>query len=226
MGTLKEALDRLEEAKLLLSEAIRNDLGIEPLRIEKIAVKVSNQRECDFIAGHLKFKSVTGVQKEVLIYTDHSSLYDDGTIAWDFVGNQPNDYCVVDFDFFCAQKGLTPPKKIMVSEDGVDLYEGDEPCWVLRENDKWFIALEKNIVSAENKIMCSSYKMFSTKEAAEAWIKEQETKFTDVKLFRKGHYALVYKDQIEFNGDGINFIIKPSDIEEIANALTKLNGWR
>ena len=115
---------------------------------------------------------------------------------------------------------------IMNSEDGVPLFEGDDYHRAYFNSDWEYKGLVGNPTKSEHNPAyhdTAHNKAFSTKESAEAWIQEQnKPQYTDVKLYDKRSYALVYKDKIEIYEDGIQLNIKPSDLEDMLHALKTL----
>jgi len=96
---------------------------------------------------------------------------------------KPENYRQVAFSDFAAEVDITVPVFVMTSEDGVPLYEGDE-YWVAELNPifkNWSVKLLQTRLGSFNIHVAHGYaegntdthKAFSTKEAAEAWIKEQ-----------------------------------------------------
>lgn len=120
------------------------------------------------------------------------------------------------------------PEFVMTSEDGIPLYEGDEyfECVQYAMAGHWTLisSTYKATINSSSKTHPKMYKAFSTGEAAEAWIQEQnKPKCIDVKLFNRDHHALIYKDQIELYGGGVNFIMKPSDLEDMLHAYKTIS---
>lgn len=113
---------------------------------------------------------------------------------------------------------------LMVSMDGVDLYEGDEAHHVYKDridgykyNGTFYPWLNNHEF------------VFSTKEAALKWIeKENKVKEIEVDLFNKSHVAIVSLDKITIDHKkGTPFemleFLKPSDIEDIYHELKQLS---
>jgi len=112
-------------------------------------------------------------------------------------------------------------KPILTSVDGVDLYEGDTPCWVMFNNDKWSMALESNIISVDNVIMAPSYKIFSNSQIAQAWIAEQN-KPKEVIIERSGvKFATITKDKIVIENK--TWMLDRNDLNEINAAVKSLD---
>lgn len=139
---------------------------------------------------------------------------------------------------------LTKPEEekvfVMTSEDGVKLYVGDEmygahyqgglKTWIYKDfNGEAFILEHSCIIIEEDEDFPyisspQNHKAFSTKEAAEKWILEQnKPKSIRINLFNSGSSAEVSKDVIILNIDGYRLGIKPSDLEEMTNAMNKIN---
>lgn len=113
-------------------------------------------------------------------------------------------------------------KFIMKSEDGFDLYEGDEQFVVNKDDaNKYFLIphCRKVMLGDEEQTWL---KVFSTREAAIKWIEEQnKPNQIEVRLFTGG-YALICKGDIEVYQNDSKIHIKPSDIEEIHHVLNSL----
>lgn len=87
---------------------------------------------------------------------------------------------IVPFEEFAKSVGIEVPKVIIKSEDGVDLYEGDD-CWICIKDNEWYFDTHSDggddtMFSVANNgefVRKEGERYFSTKEAAEAWIKKQ-----------------------------------------------------
>ena len=233
MNELKEALAKLEEAKQMLSEAIKNSLGHKTILSGKCAIAVNNEREFKLLMDDYSkknWKTFTGLSVEKITDVWSKSkypmfiTYNDGFESW--YNRCPIE--TIPFSDFAAEVGITVPVFVMNSEDGVPLYEGDKYSVAHRSytGNKWALLSFRGdcTYSIETNSVClESERFFSTKEAAEAWIKEQnKPKFTDVELFGGDAYSLVYKDQIEIFKDGNCIVIKPSDLEDMLHAYKSL----
>jgi hypothetical protein len=232
MSRLREALDKIEEAKTMLAEAVK--YALEPLKLEKIAVRVSNEREFKFLMQHyesLGWKSYGGEPVKDFPYAYDYIAFHDRFFHNTKLNFETAGYEIIDFDFFCAQKGLTPPKFMIKSQDGVDLHCGDS-CYIARLiEDKWSLDWHSigghynTFVVTDNGyfVDSDSKKIFHSKQNANKWIKEQNRpKEIEVKFFCKDQHAKVSGDAVRIYSHNLQIIIKPSDIEEISKALYDL----
>lgn len=90
-----------------------------------------------------------------------------------------NGYKIIPFSDFAKEVGIKIPEFVMKSEDGVDLYEGDGMYCAEFSHNRWVyddfcgfpysIAIDSLVVTNP-----TVNKAFSTKEAAEKWIKEKD----------------------------------------------------
>jgi len=204
----------------------------EPLKVEKIAVKVNNEREKKTINDWMGFEFA--VKANGYGYPIFIKAYNNGFFASKHDAERL-DYTIVDFDFFCAQKGIEAPKPILKSEDGVDLYEGDRLFEANRNlNGSWYITsgesgrgywTVKNRADKWSLGAPEGYesKAFSTKEAAEKWVENKnKPKYKAVALF-SGMEAHVYRGEILVkDADRVVTTLYPSDIEDMDHALKVL----
>jgi hypothetical protein len=127
MTELKDALLKMQEAIELLQKVCKQQLGLEdePLKVEKVAVRVNNEREFKILMKHydelgwIAFSSAT--PKEIMDFNKTTPLltwtYHDRFFAIRSLNNGV-DYKIIDFDFFCAQKGIDyNPNEILLFED-------------------------------------------------------------------------------------------------------------
>lgn len=138
------------------------------------------------------------------------------------------DYKIaIDGEVWRVKGEFEPAKFVMRSEDGVDLYEGDNYHRAYAyENGVWIYDFCEKL--ALNHVVCnpaisSLAKAFSTKEAAEKWIDEQnKPKSVQVPLFNT-NMAMVSKDKIDIiDVIGASISLKPSDIEDMLHAYKSL----
>lgn len=118
------------------------------------------------------------------------------------------------------------PDKVFVlrSEDGVDLYVGDAFAFAyLDEAEKWKVTVASRTILSDDSI-ATHLKFFSTKEAAEAWIKEHN-KPAVIRLKLEGGEAIVTKDKIRVHLDshsGRGYCMEATEIEPIYAAYKSL----
>ncbi|WP_312697017.1 hypothetical protein [Sphingobacterium mizutaii] len=121
---------------------------------------------------------------------------------------------------------------ILISQDGVPLYKGDN-CWMAIQNAKqWALAshedhrVDKHIFTVtDNGVFDPNSpfaKIFATKKEAEKWITEaNKPKEVKVKLYNN-RTAIVSSDSIIIPKDGETIKLWPSDIEDLSHALKSL----
>lgn len=120
---------------------------------------------------------------------------------------------------------------LLVSEDGVELFEGDEFWHVINFNNRTELGIKNPIKlnDAELKVALSNLdenKIFSTREAAEKWISEQKKpKEIEVKMsVFKENYALVRKDGVHLMSEtSLRFCLSKEDLENIYNTYKSLS---
>lgn len=195
----------------------------------KIAVKVENEKE--FKALMKYYDSMEWESKNLIeLSFIHKYGWNDVITFHDDFFAHPNvedNYEIIPFYEFAEQHGIKLP--LLVSEDGVVLYEGDiYYCvyltggnWELMNNNK-----ERTSVLSEmaNVIMMPThYKAFSTKQAALDWIEAQKPKEKEIWLFDKGQKALITKENIILLRNGsYKIVLRHSDIEDILHAIKSL----
>lgn len=218
----------------------------------KVAIQVNNEREFKLLMEHYDKKGWSSLpgkgplevifslafKYEEYLVSYHNEFccpsyrvckeydYDKSSIF------NPENYKIIPFADFAAEVGIEVPKFILTSEDGVDLYEGDlfysaeltNKGWVL---DCWVngrpYELSVDSLSVTNP---DKYKAFSTKESAEAWIKENN-KPKEILLNFNGGWSVITKDKIRVHLDAENgkcYFMKASEIVPIYEAYKSLQG--
>lgn len=203
----------------------------------KVAISVQNEREFQLLMKHYEEKG----------WKDKSDIgsvnYIEG-VCWKYENGYSwassdywtkEGYTIIQFADFASEVGIEVPVFIMKSEDGVDLYEGDDSFVPQQEFDKnkilqgikyrSVIKFEVGRYILTNK---DNSPRFSTLEAAEKWIAQQnKPKEIEIKLFGQFAKALINNNNIKFiNGDfscSISYL-SHSDIEAIYNAIQQLKG--
>lgn len=221
MSRLREALDKLEEAKTMLAEAIKTELDPEPLKIEKIAVRVSNEREFKFLMQH--YESLGWKPDRTVGNFDidkHEAIDYHDNYFWDtaVLQKEKYGYKIIDFDFFCAQKGLTPPKTYPTT-DGKFIGHDDE-----------YFSVDTDF-EITRYVLCSTPNggnIFSTKEAAEKWIEEKnKPKEIHIKMESLGNAAAVDLNGVRFFFQGNRALsINSEELKKIYYAWTKINAGK
>lgn len=121
------------------------------------------------------------------------------------------------------------PVKILTSEDGVDLHDGDNyhRVWLDDSRSEWkydfCTDLKDHHAVCRNDEFSAKAKAFSTKEAAQSWIDEQnKPQAIDVKLFNRTDRAVVVKTGVTISIGGTLVTLAHSDIEDIHRAIQSL----
>lgn len=204
----------------------------------KVAIQVNNEREFKLLMEHYENKgwnasngnSVKNIQQLNIDSGLKNRLWKYGQ-GFHAINTGIIAYKQLTFADFASEIGITPPVFIMKSEDGVNLYDEDDFYIAANYSGKWRLLYWdgnkpfKCRVSTLNAEVCTTpevEKAFSTKEAAEKWIEEQnKPKEIEVRLFTGG-YASICKSDIEVYQNDSKIHMKPSDIEEINHVLNSL----
>lgn len=179
----------------------------------KVAIQVNNEREFELIKTYCNLNLNPPLRYPLFYRIDLKSGYYSANCK------------VIPFADFAAEVGL--PKFIMKSEDGVDLHAGDQAVLVsLEYSGKYSVVstitlTEKTgvkLVPADNTFV------FSTREAAEKWIEEQNRpKMAHAKLFDKSYRAVATDGHIDvYCNDSFVIRMMPSDLEDMLHAYKSL----
>lgn len=158
----------------------------------KVAIQVNNEREFKLLMEYYEakgWKSMSGTSytygKDVFIedrkagnLITYGNKFGFPWLGADYEWLKPENYTIIPFPDFASEVGIEVPVFVMLSEDGVDLYEGDKYFRAGRSGPYAsgdYIIYETESLKKHHFVCCypDSDKAFSTKEAAEAWIKEQ-----------------------------------------------------
>lgn len=197
-----------------------------------VAIQINNEREFKLLMEHYHSKGwkwergepampITDlIRRQVCRYYYKTNvMYKDRFL---FNVSDPDSWTFIPFSVFAEEVGIEVPKFIMVSEDGVDLYEGDE-YFAVSNDSKIFPCT--NLTSLHTVVIRSEVaKAFSTKEAAEAWIAEHN-KPKEIRLKLDGGEAIISKDKIRVHLDcenGNGYYIEATEIEPIYAAYKSL----
>lgn len=199
----------------------------------KCAIQVNNGREFELLMQHMHSKGWkwNGGDKITSGYTPCSdfpfSVWYEDECAWDNV-EVGEDRTLIQFADFAKEVGIEVPIFVMMSEDGVSLFEGDDYHRVQFGN-KWYYAHKADALNLTDCVMITpeSNKAFSTKEAAEKWIKEQN-KPKEIIVAKNSPYPIsITKNGATINCIGDvhqdNIILRPGEINEMSDALEQLN---
>lgn len=215
---------------------------------DKVAIQVNNEREFKLLMEHYEnkgFKSHATHKIFLDTYNITSSFSEVPTAVsyCEYFGHsklsywKENEWKIILFTEFAKEVGITPPLFIMKSEDGVDLYEGDK-FWIAEKvSDKWYLdrhydggdehefKFSSNYKTAQVVAKPEYNKPFSTREAAEKWIEEQnKPKEIVIGYSEVDPYATVYKDQVHFTrkSDLVIYEFTGEEIEQIYKAYQSL----
>jgi len=207
----------------------------EPLKVEKVAVKVSTRQQAMAICKYKgwEYPKTAFIGKcDCVIYLDNEFHYNK---LEDEQKYPSNGYTIIDFDFWAAQNGIETTMLIMVSEDGIEMFVGSKYC-MLRKGMKDYYLLEHMDHSTGSNIFefPSGYKhtlpftepenikVFSTLEAANSFIDKMKPKDITldssdiiIKVFKKGFTA-------EAKSDTRRFAFDYDDLEKIYEAYKSL----
>jgi hypothetical protein len=200
----------------------------------KVAIQVNNEREFKLLMEHYDSKGWKSLAGESPLMTGYISA----PFSWKYEDNfghgspdfRKSEGCkVLDFADFAHEVGIKVPVKIMVSEDGVDLYAGDDYYRVDHQSGRWILFGDCMGISNRHKCVSNSktIKAFSTREAAKRWVEEQnKPKWIDVKLFEGSIATVNIEGYTSIKYPHGMFNIKHSDIEEIQRAIKQLNRYK
>jgi len=193
----------------------------------KVAIYCKNYREYLLTAKHLdSIGKRSNIVKEE--YFENKPIWisvENQPVFWSSIGEirpEDNGYSIIPFADFAKEVGITVPVFILKSEDGVDLYEGDQAHHVFQGHGSLGYGGLYNI-----KHFLLVGKAFSTKKAAESWIEEQNKPREIEIIHNDNETSHVSKDQIKirFSDKGsIDYIgyLTPKAIEQIWEAYQSL----
>lgn len=191
----------------------------------KVAIRVDSEREFKLLMEHYESKHFISGTGNNDIKPVYPVIVPYEQSFWcRYYEDHCRTHSIIPFADFASEVGITAPKFIMRSEDDVDLYEGDEFYHVhfTTGTTGWKENISNPVKKyQETGVLTRGHinKAFSTREAAEKWIEEQnrpkEIKLTD----QDGQtYAII-------NGNGFIAHINRYNsyqLEEIYNAYQSL----
>lgn len=192
------------------------------LKKEEIYVSVESKEQAEIYRKVLEamgedHNGMTLYSQSVLergLYFNHSKISNRWCIAASFKGYPLKQIT------FGELIDLLQRKPLLISEDGVPIYDGDKYFAVNLNEMRFYPSYDcgYKLHKTDNVILYSDeYKAFSTKQAALEWIESQKPKHINVKLW-SGHTASVTHGGVVIPVQAI----KHSDIEEISNAIKQL----
>lgn len=187
----------------------------------KCAIQVNNEREFKLLMQHYESKGWKSTRStshykpaihEAIDYHD-DYFWDEAKVQKEHYG-----YKVIPFDTFAAELGIKVPVLVMKSTDGVDLYEGDYQYVANQhEDNQWFLLTNCRPIMKGDETS-TWLRVFSTKEASEKWIEEQN-KPKELIVSEDSQYpAIVTKDYVDID----TITISREELEEIYNAWKSL----
>lgn len=193
----------------------------------KCAIQINNKREFKLLMEHYKQKLWYGPWIEIEkypYYIDYKNDFDSAqtTSPFDRKGET-----IIPFSDFAAEVGITVPVFVMRSQDGVDLYEGDDYYRVCRVDGVWELCSGIGHFTSNDLKLKPAFKSawFSIKEATEKWITEQnKPKHATIALYRHKDYksAEITLDKITIRDGNDIYFLKPSDLEDMLHAYKSL----
>lgn len=177
-----------------------------------------------------KFKSVTGI--EGTSTGKFKFLDGDKGIAMEGVDVGG---LILGYGFEIWATVIEDRKPLLISEDGVELFDGDKYWSANNICGEWVLSNDSKLDKKEYVLYNNSapittpdnHKAFRTKQSALDWIeKMNKPKEIKVPLFETCMYALVSKHGVLFkwknDAQYMAYKLTPSDIEDIHNALSQL----
>lgn len=223
--------------KELLTLIVNDVELVKPSLLDgKCAIEVSNEREFKLLMEYYESKgwksarvaSVTeivrlNIKDPFFIWSYHDDFYALQTI------HSKQGYKIIAFTDFAKELDIEVPVFILKSEDGFDLYEGDGYHLVSINflDSKW--EYKKTVgnptISEHNPAYYkpAHNKAFSTKEAAEKWVAENN-KPQSIKLHSDTKAPVtVYKNYVDFDISNKQILrCNKKEVEEIYAALNEL----
>lgn len=225
--TLKQLIE------LIVSE--QNDKAKSAVE-EKIAVRVDNEKEFNALMKYydsLGYKWVSGDNPVEIKYNSHIHSVRFENFFGHASGNfhEIEGYKIIPFSDFAKEHGIRVP--LLVSEDGVELFEGSEYHSIWKSDSGVWNYDEEVYYSFKNNDTIfikepNEFKAFSTKQAALDWIEAQKPK--SIRLFEKTQIPIeVYKDfallktNIPISGIKYDVEISKEEVHAIHKAMEELN---
>ena len=184
---------------VLGTEGVWANIIPESILSGRCAIQVNNEREFKLLMEHYDSKGfVSGSGNNSINPKSYPVIVPYEQSFWIKTPIMICNYRLTSFLDFAKEIGIeAPPVFVMTSEDGVDLYEGDDYFRAGRDKANAsgdFVLFEtKKIKSCHFVCMYpDTDKAFSTKHSALDWIQKQnKPKEVHVKLFNENNYAIV-----------------------------------
>lgn len=202
----------------------------ESLLSGKCAIQVNNEREFKLLMEHYESKEWKCIgsmkcdeytRNGVISVTYHDKFHYHGKHT--VKGNELHNtgYKIIPFQDFAAEVGIQVPVFVMTSEDGVPLYDGDDAYSVDRNTFK-ILSNGNSVYDIGCTRHLKQFAFFSTKEAAEAWIKEANNK--DITLSLNSFLSVTINGQgITINNTGTKMkqLLFNSELTQIIESYNK-----
>lgn len=124
---------------------------------------------------------------------------------------------------------LLQRKPLLISENGVPLYEGDEFCFVNKLDFEIDLFMSEKMYKLDSKstpenTIHKNHLLFSTKQAALEWIEAQKPKSITVELFTLQVNAICTSDKVTIKDldEEFSVVISKEKLAEIYKAMEEL----
>lgn len=209
--------------KELLTLIVNDEKEVKPGLLDgKCAIQVTNEREFKLLMEHYNskgWKSNSGDSPTDFPYWYNYINYGDKFFHNTLKNFEFSEHKIIPFKDFAAEVGIKVPVFVMKSEDGVYLYEGDYQYVANQhEDNQWFLLTNCRPIMKGDETP-TWLRVFSTKEAAEKWIEEQN-KPKEISLSNMpnlGIKVFAVKDGIRI---GKGFHSNVYKVEEVKDWLT------
>lgn len=195
----------------------------------KVAIRVNDEHEFKALMKHYEDKGwkcdpetvIPDIVRRYPAYVRYENFYG---MAFSQHVYTKLGYEYVDFPKFSAHVGIEVRKPLLRSEDDVDLFEGDW-FWEASNHDGYgvFMVYALQYQITDNSRVCvypDNHKAFSSREAAEAWVAEQNRP-KEIVLFEGKPYEVKVNINGAFNK---SWCIPSGDLEKISAAYQKVKG--
>lgn len=215
------------------------------MAVHKIAVKVENEKEFKALMKYYDSLGYSDWDEDKPLSIEYPLYYNEDIVSFEdrfvfpsngvckaYIKNvgtkyDPNTYQIIPFADFAKEHNIKLP--LITSEDGVDLYEGDEyhSIWI-DGNKLWHYDDKYNNFKDSNPtiflIEWDRYKAFSTKQAALSWIEAHKPKSIKVNLTGLTIPAEIGEHGITVNlNDGNKLWLSVIDINTVNKHMEELN---
>ncbi len=172
------------------------------------------------------FLNISGSKKECMSSGSFNLLHNESNDGWN-IHDAENKNHVFSTHYNKWAELVEKKEPLLVSEDGVELFEGDKFWYCLLGSGKWTRGCEPislcglcGVINAPE-----THKAFSTKEAVEKWITEHnKPKEIEVKLSISGNTAEVTEKGVTLLSEqSTSFYLNVEEFNNISHALKQLS---